>query len=67
MEGVGKKGVGTRGWVIVRPVAGSGAAILQFRSREENSETDREGDSAPHPLSGAGGPQKSPGNTTSPN
>lgn len=54
-EVVGKKGKGTPGWVIARPVAGSGAVILQFRSREGNSDTDREGDSAPHPLGGAGG------------
>lgn len=35
LEGIGKKGVGTWGWVkrfrvIVRPVAGTGAVVLQF-------------------------------------
>lgn len=51
---------------IDRPESGSGAPIPPFGSREENSETDREGDSAPHPLGGAGGPHQSAESTTRP-
>lgn len=70
-EGIGKKGVGKKGWVrrfrvIVRPVADQELRSSN-RSREENSETDRDSDSAPpHPLGGAGGSQKSAQTPTRP-
>lgn len=63
LEGIGKKGVGTRGWVkrfrvIVRPVAGSGATILQCGAEKRTLRQTERVTLPPHPLGGAGGSQK---------
>lgn len=72
LEGIGKKDVGTRGRVksfrvTVRPVAGSGAVILQFGAEKRTLRQTERVTLPPHPLGGAGGSQKSAENTTRPN
>lgn len=64
LEGMWKKDVGTRGWVkrlrvIVRPVAGSGAVILQFGAEKRTLRQTERVTLPPHPEGGAGGSQKS--------
>lgn len=64
--------MGTRGWVkrfrvIVRPVAGSGATILQCGAEKRTLRQTERVTLPPHPLGGAGGSQKTAENTTRPN
>lgn len=71
LEGIGKKGVGTQGWVerfriIVRPVAGLGAAIIHFGAEKRTLRQTERVTLPPHPLGGAGGSQKCALSTTRP-